>query len=173
MFSLGIQAGNLSSKPYVPMLEENNARQGVLDHGDFLTLRESLPKYLKPAITFLYLSGWRVSEMRALEWRDVDFEGKVVRLRPELSKNKDGRVLPLRSELLELIEDAREKRLPQCPFVFHLKAQPIGDFRKAWKGACKQGKLGGLIVHDLRRTAVRNLVRAGGPGARRHDVKWP
>ena len=52
-------------------------------------------------MTFLYLSGWRVSEMRALEWRDVDVAGKVIRLRPEVSKNKDGRLLPIKGELLE------------------------------------------------------------------------
>jgi site-specific recombinase XerC len=39
-------------------------------------------------VTFLYFSGWRVSEMRGFEWRDVDLAGQVVRLRPELSKNK-------------------------------------------------------------------------------------
>ncbi len=163
MFSLAVQAGKLSSKPYIPTLEENNARQGFLDHGGFLILRESLSDYLRDPVTFLYLSGWRVSEMRALEWRDVDLAGKVVRLRPEISKNKDGRVLPLKGELLEIIERARASRRPDCPFVFQKDGEPIGDFRKAWKTACKAAGLNGTIVHDLRRTAVRNMVRAGIP----------
>jgi integrase len=163
MFSLAVQAGNLSLKPYIPALTETNARQGFLDHGGFLTLRENLPDYLKDPVTFLYLSGWRVSEMRALEWRDVDGPGKVLRLRPEISKNKDGRLLPLRSELLELFERARDRRLPECPSVFHRNGKRIGDFRKTWKSACKDAKLGALIVHDLRRTAIRNYVRAGVP----------
>jgi len=161
MFSLAVQAGKLSTKPYIPTLEENNARQGFLDHAGFVALRENLPEYLKAPVTFLYLSGWRVSEMKALEWRDVDLTGKVVRLRPELSKNKDGRVLPLTGELLEVIEQAREKRRPDCVFVYHLNGEPVGDFRKAWKNAVKEAKLGGVIVHDLRRTAIRNMVRAG------------
>ncbi len=84
MFSLAVQAGKLSSKPYIPTLEENNARQGFLDHGSFLALKESLSEHLKDPVTFLYYSGWRVSEMRALEWRDVDLAGKVIRLRPEI-----------------------------------------------------------------------------------------
>jgi integrase len=163
MFSLAVQAGKLSSKPYIPMLEENNARQGFLDHSSFVKLREKLPEYLKDPVTFLYLSGWRVSEMRALEWRDVDEAGKLVRLRPEISKNKDGRVLSLRAELLELFERAREKRRPDCRFVFHDDGRPIGEFKKSWKTACNEAKLKGLIVHDLRRTAVRNYVRAGVP----------
>jgi len=163
MFSLTIQAGKLASRPYIASLEENNARQGFLDHGSFLVLRENLPTYLKDPVTFLYFSDWRVSEMRALEWRDVDLAGKVVRLRPEISKNKDGRLLPLKGELLQVIEMAKEGRRPDCLYVFHLDGQPIGDFRRAWKTACKAAGLNGIIVHDLRRTAVRNMVRAGIP----------
>jgi integrase len=163
MFSLAVQAGKLSSKPYIPTLEENNARQGFLDYGSFLVLRENLPENRKDPVTFLYHSGWRISEMRALEWRDVDLAGKVIRLRPEISKNKDGRLLPLHGELLEIIERALQMRLTSCPYVFHDNGQPIGDFRKVWKRASKQAGVGTVIVHDLRRSAVRNMVRAGIP----------
>jgi integrase len=99
--------------------------------------------------------------MRALEWRDVDLGGKVIRLWPELSKNKDGRLLPLHGELLTLVRRAWSQRRLDCVFVFHADGQAIGTFRKAWKSACKITGLTGTIVHDLRRTAVRNLVRAG------------
>jgi integrase len=99
--------------------------------------------------------------MRGLEWRDVDLAGKLVRLRPEISKNKDGRLLPIDGELLEIIERAKQKQLLTCPNVFHEGGRPIGSFRKAWKTACKAAGLGGIIVHDLRRSAVRNMVRAG------------
>ena len=132
-------------------------------------------------MTFLYLSGWRVSEMRGLEWRDVDLAGRVIRLRPELSKNKTGRVLPLNGDLLGVIERAAENRRLDCPSVFHADGQPVGDFRKAWWKACIKVGLGvmitvetprgpkpkyqGLIVHDLRRSTVRNMVRAGIPDA--------
>jgi integrase len=44
--------------------------------------------------------------------------------------------------------------------VFHNKGKPIGDFKKAWKTACENVGLKGTLVHDLRRTAVRNMVRA-------------
>jgi putative transposase len=66
------------------LLEENNARQGFVDHAQ---LREHLPKYLKDRIAFLYLSEWRLGEMKELEWRDVDLAGRVVRLRSEISTN--------------------------------------------------------------------------------------
>ncbi len=80
MFKLAVESGRWRFGPHIPMLEENNARQGFVDHGVFLALRDRLPDYLKDPITFLYLSGWRLGEMKALEWRDVDLAGKVVRL---------------------------------------------------------------------------------------------
>ena len=161
MFALSIQAGKLSSRPYIPTLAENNARQGFLDHGSFLALKDALPQYLKDPVTFLYLSGWRVSEMRAIEARDYDRPGKVLRLRPEISKNKEGRILPVDDELFYLLERAWLNRRPACPYLFHVDGKPIGDFKKSWKTACNAVGLSGIIVHDLRRTAVRNMVRAG------------
>jgi len=111
-FSLAIQAGKLFHRPYIPMLEENKARQGFLDHGGFLALRNELSDYLKDPVSFLYLSGWRSGEMKSLEWRDVGAD--AIRLRAEKSKNKKPRVLPLRKELAEIIERARETRRPDC-----------------------------------------------------------
>ena len=163
MFRLGVQAGRVRSAPYIPMLQENNARQGFVDHGVFLKLRDHLPAYLKDPITFLYLSGWRLSEMKALEWRDVDLSGQVVRLRPEISKNKDGRLLPLSGELLKIMETAKAQRRLNCSYVFHLNGEQIGDFKRSWATACEKAGTGKIMVHDLRRTAVRNMTRAGIP----------
>ncbi len=108
MFSLAVQDGRLSTMPFIPTLEEDNVRQGFVDHAAFEALRRNLPEYWDP-VTFLYLSGWRLSEMKALERRDVDLAGKVVHLRPEISKNKDGRLL-LSGELLEIMERAHAGR---------------------------------------------------------------
>ena len=161
MFSLAVEDGRLSHSPYIPTLEEDNARQGFVDHSAFVSLRASLAEYLRDPIAFLYLSGWRLGEMKALEWRDVDLAGRVVHLRPEISKNKEGRLLPLSGELLEIVKRAHSRRRPACSFVFHRDGEPIGDFRKAWSTACKAAGLHSILVHDLRRTAVRNMVRAG------------
>lgn len=163
-FTLAMWAGKAASKPHIVMLPESNPRQGFLNASEFQRLREALPADLRDPVEFLYRSGWRVSEMRKLEWRDVDLAGGVVRLRPEISKTKDGRVLPLVREIADIINRAAARRTPTLPFVFRRDGgSAIGLFRKSWATACRQAGVGQIRVHDLRRTAVRNLVRAGTP----------
>jgi len=158
-FRLGEIAGKVSRRPYISMLEENNARQGFVTPAEFHRLRQALPADLRDPVEFLYRSAWRVGEMRSLEWRDV--KDDAIRLRAENSKTKRGRVLPLRGELAAIIGRARERRLPELPFVFHRDdGNPVGLFRKSWTTACKTAGLGAILVHDLRRSAIKNMVDA-------------
>jgi integrase len=63
--------------------------------------------------------------------------------------------------LLVLVESAWNNRSLECPYLFHHKGEPIGDFRKAFDAACAAAGLQGILPHDLRRSAVRNFIRAG------------
>jgi integrase len=45
--------------------------------------------------------------------------------------------------------------------VFHRDGDAIRNFRSAWKTACTNAGVPGRILHDFRRTAVRNLERDG------------
>jgi integrase len=56
------------------------------------------------------------------------------------------------------------------PWVFfHGDGSPIRNFRDAWLNACSRAGLVCRIPHDFRRTAVRNLERAGVPAIRRDE----
>ena len=57
----------------------------------------------------------------------------------------------------------RMNRKAGCEFVFHRNGRPVKDFRAGWKLASEKAKVTGRIFHDFRRTAVRNMVRAGIP----------
>lgn len=163
MFRLALQAGTLASAPHVPKLEEAPPRSGFFEHAEYLAIRTRLPADYQDALDFGYHSGWRRGEILRLEWRDVDRDGRVIRLRPELSKNKDGRVLALSGPLADVIGRRWEARALGCPVVFHVAGRPIGDWRKTWVRATEAAGLPGKLFHDLRRTVARNLVRSGVP----------
>ena len=99
------------------------------------------------------------------------------------SKNGEGRTLALPDELVQIVKRREQARLITTPsgdvrvvdHVFHRNGHPLGDFRRAWKKACIAAGLfhvetaadGTKITkhdrnfHDFRRSAVRNLRRAG------------
>lgn len=149
------------------MLQENNVRQNFLDHASFIALLNDLPYPVNQVVEYLYLSGWRRGEALKLEWEDIDSQSRTVRLRIENSKNKEGRILPLRGRLWEIIQERMKARRlelePDCSFVFHRNGRPVKSIRKAWESACRTNGLEGTRIHDLRRCAARNLSRAGVP----------
>jgi integrase len=69
---------------------------------DFIALRDALPDYFRPVVTFAYHTGWRKQEILSLKWNQVDLAAKAVRLEVSTTKNKDGRLVALDGELLEL-----------------------------------------------------------------------
>lgn len=172
-FRLAERARTIVHRPHVPMLAENNVRQGFFEAEEFAAVREELPEHLQGVVTFAYFSGWRVpSEVLTLQWAQVDRKAETVRLEPGTTKNRDARVLPYGQlpELVEVIERqwAEHKRLAAsgklCPWVFvRPDGARIGSFRKTWAAACRAAGVHGRLLHDLRRSCVRALVRAGVP----------
>ncbi len=74
-FSLAIQSGKLMTKPYVPLLKENNVRTGFFEPVQFDTVVAHLPELSRPVVQLAYITGWRIqSEVLPLQWRQVDFE---------------------------------------------------------------------------------------------------
>jgi integrase len=131
-------------------------------------------------VTFAYVTGWRLhAEILPLERRQVDLSANEVRLDPETTKNGDGRTFVLTATLRRVLQAqyAEREQLRKAghivPWLFwrmvaegrggDKKPQPITSVTKAWKNACKAAGCPGRIPHDLRRTAVRNLVRSGVP----------
>ena len=163
MFNLAARCtpSKVAHVPYIPKLKENNVRKGFFEHEEFLSLREYLPDYLKPVVTFAYHTGWRRSEIIGLKWNQVDLHEKTVRLEPGETKNDEGRTLYMELALWEMMKDLHSKRRLGCPFVFHRNGEEIKDFRGSWERACKEAGIPGMLFHDFRRTAVRNMTKAG------------
>lgn len=168
MFNLAARATppRVGRVPYITTLEENNARKGFFEYEEFEAVRTALPEPLRPFVTFAYHSGWRKSEIATLTWDQVDLFSGTVRLEPGTTKNKQARTIYLAGELLDLVQrqrEIRDRQYPDCPWVFFRGRKPIKSFRRAWNTACRRAGLEGKILHDFRRSAIRNMVRAGIP----------
>ncbi|MGD0777887.1 MAG: site-specific integrase [Candidatus Solibacter sp.] len=150
----------------VPSLKENNVRVGFLDDAGYLKLRDELPGYLKAIFVTGYHVGPRVGELLGLRWEQVDFSNWQIVLNPGTTKNGKGRTLPIYGEMKEWLlaqQAERDAKYPTCRFVFAHDGHRITEFRKAWASACKRAEVEGLLFHDLRRSAVRNMRMAGIP----------
>lgn len=168
-FRLAIEADKYHGRvPKFPMLQERNTRTGFFDDAMVAAVLEHLPEAVRPVVRFAYITGWRVqSEILPLEWRHVDQKVEEIRLEPGTTKNQAGRVFPFTDALRALLSElwAEHEALKQrgviCARVFHRNGRPIKGFRGAWATACTNAGLPGRIPHDLRRSAVRNMERAG------------
>jgi integrase len=167
-YSLAIKAGRLHARPHIPMLAEHNVRRGFLEPAQFAAVKGHLPDAVRPLLEFAYLTGWRLaSEVMPLEWRNVDWQGRVVRLDPGTTKSGEGRSFPFTLALERLLkaQEGEYSRLKQAgrivPHVFHRNGKPIRHVRKAWENACTAAGIPGRLLHDMRRSAVRNLERDG------------
>jgi integrase len=140
---------------------------------------------MRPVVTFAYVTGWRISsEVLPLQWRQVDLRVCEVRLDPGTTKNREGRVFYLTAELRQLLKDQRaaaedlqrQKKMSVQHVFFHRTVTRAGlpghragqaisecGFYQAWRRARTAAGCPGSIPRDFRRTAIRNMVRAGIP----------
>jgi integrase len=162
--------------PVIDRLKEAKPREGFFEREQFLSVRRQLPEDLQAAVTLAYTFGWRTpSEILPLERRQLDLEAGTLRLDAGTTKNNEGRVVYLTPELKSLlgaqVERVRalERRLRRIiPALFpHLDGDEVGrlrrDIRSAWATACERAGCPGMLTHDFRRTAVRNMVNSGVP----------
>lgn len=183
-FRLALGRGKVTAIPSIRHLPEKNVREGFFERPEFEAVLAALPEELRDLTLFAYLTGWRRGEILTLRWTDVDLDGGAIRLRPDNAKTGRGRTVMLDPTLRALMGRRQQARLLErggvvtvADLVFHRDGAPIGDFRRAWASACvaarlyhverdangTERKVHDRLFHDLRRTAIRNMVRAGVP----------
>jgi integrase len=164
MFRLGLQCTppKVNRVPRIPRLAENNIRKGFLEDGQFEKIISYCPELWFRAIVEVGRTyGWRIGELIQLRVRQVDLLAKVIRLDPGTTKNRDGREVSMTQNAYALLSACVSGKQPD-DFVFtRANGIPVRDFRETWRNACVAAGVPNLLFHDLRRTAARNLRRAG------------
>jgi len=152
MFTLARKKGQLNHIPYFPMQKESEPREGFVTDQQFEKIRSYLPQNLWPLVTFLFYTAVRVGEAKQITWSQVHLAEKEIRLEGRQTKNGHGRIAPLSEELVIMLRKMFQADGP----VFDAT-----NLRKEWAKATKQANMPRLLIHDLRRSAIRNLMDAG------------
>jgi integrase len=177
MLNLAAEHGKLWRVPKLRKPPDGKPRQGFLEPEQFETVVRSLEPDLQVAAIVGYVLGWRCqSEVMTLERRHLDLEAGILRLDPE-TKTDEGRVIYLTPELQQLLTeqvariDILQRKLTRViPFLFphrtrgrfHQPGDRRRDYKRAWQTACRKAGVAGRLRHDMRRSAVRNLVTRDG-----------
>jgi integrase len=191
MFRLGQQStpAKVLRMPHFPHLRENNVRKGFLEDSQYTKLVAGTELWFRTIVECGRTYGWRISELRTMKVGQIDLAQRVIRLDPGTTKNSDGREVFMTDALHHLLSACSQGKGAQDAVFTRPNGTPVRDLRDAWEKACvnagvgeylcadcsipvkagapcskcsgKRTKYTGLIFHDLRRTAARNLRRAG------------
>jgi len=171
-YSLGLEEDPplVRRAPRIPKLEESDPRQGFIEQTEYRLLLSAMPDHLKCLLVVGYHCGCRLGELRKLRWSQVDTEAAEIRIERKQAKGKQPRTIPIYGEMAEWLEWQRERTAGDLVFAWRqpakrviAKEKPLGSHLKGWAAACTAAELPGLHFHDLRRSAVRNMERAGIP----------
>lgn len=162
-FSVAREAGRVSSVPVIKRLKGARVRTGTVERGELEAILAALPERYRAPVVLLHATGWRLNEALGLTWDRVDREAKELRL--DTSKSGAPRVFAFDS-VPALVELLREQRRVLGPYVFPGRAGARMDrtaLQKRWRRACIAAGCPKALIHDLRRTMVRDMRRAGVP----------
>jgi integrase len=150
--------------PPFPRLKENAPRAGFVDDVQYKKLCDSCGEpWMRAMLAVGYTFGFRKAELLDMRVRQVDLLNRTITLEVGTTKNGEGRTVKMTNETYTL--------LCQCllgknadDFVFTwANGKPVRDIRTTWANMTKAAELPDLLFHDLRRSAVRNMIRRGVP----------
>jgi integrase len=142
-------------------LAEPRGRQGFIEQKQYLALSAGCKElFMRTMLALSYTFGFRKGELLSLKVSDVDLMAGTVRLRT--SKNGEPRQINLTAETRNLLAGCIAGKSADDA-VFTRGSEPVLYFGQAWDTIAAAAGCPGLLFHDLRRSAVRNMVRAGIP----------
>lgn len=161
----------ISRLPKFPAkLAEAPPRSGFLTDEQYDALQENCKlAWLRAVLAMAYTYGFRKSELVGRVQRNqpgmrvsqIDLKNKTIHLLPGGTKNNEGRVVKMTQEVYDLLRVCVEGKEPNDAVFTWSDGRPVKDFRGSWDQLTKAAGVPDLLLHDFRRSAARNLLRAG------------
>lgn len=152
----------VSEVPKFESLPEASPRQGFLEVSQYKALLDAMTEDLRPVFIVGYHTGARRGEILGIRKDQVDWAAKQIRLNVGETKNGGGRYLPIYGDMIPAIEPLLARPGDRL-FTRRASGEPIVNLQPGWLNACTKAGVPNLLFHDLRRSAVRNMTRAGIP----------
>jgi integrase len=175
MFSLGVRTKMLPrwSAPDITLRPEHNVREGFLEAADldaFLAALRARDAVVADLVELAFLTLMRRANVLGLMWPMLEvivenshLIGGTLTLPGTATKNKRPLTMPLTGRLLAVLDRRWQARRDACPYVFHRAGRDVRDFECPWNAAATAIGQQNLLLHDLRRSGARTLLRAGVP----------
>ena len=143
-------------------LAESKPRQGFIEQKQYDELvKHCADLWLRTMLTLAYSFGFRKSELLTLKISDVNLLAGTLQLRD--SKNGEPRKVALTGDAKNLLAACLTGKGPGDSVFTRKCGSSVKDFRGTWDKITLAAGVPGLLFHDLRRSAVRNMVRGGIP----------
>jgi integrase len=136
---------------------ERGKRRPVLSVADELKLLAKCSKHLRPIVIAALDTGLRRGELLNQDWRDIDFDRKVLSVTHSKTAEGEHRLVPLSRRLLETFEGMRRA----SGVIFTYEGQPLRRIKTGWAGALRRAGIAYVRFHDLRHTFNSRLADLG------------
>ena len=131
----------------------------------------TLPKFshftdhLKPMIILSLSTGIRRNALFSLEWRDVSFADRILKLRAETSKSDKSNYIPLNLTAYDILQRWHEQSKATKPsnlvFPSPKNGEKMDNCQSAWERLLKDADIENFRWHDMRHDFASQLVMKG------------
>jgi integrase len=145
-------------------LKEAPPRKGFVEQATFDKLTKAADSlWMRALLATAYAFGFRKSELLEMKVAQVDLIDKTITLHRGETKSGEPRLVAMTQDVYVLLTECVRGK-DQGEFVFTRDGgECVKDMRDAWEKLTTEAGCPGLLLHDLRRSAVRNMIRRGIP----------